>query len=90
MTYILGRALYIFCRALELAILIRVIISYLPAFNKINSSIFMSLLRDFTDPVLIPIRNLLQRFKYNLGVDISPIIAFLIINFIERIALSIR
>lgn len=65
------------------------ILSWLVAFNVVNTrnpvvAAVGEFLYRITEPVLRPIRNLLPNFG---GIDISPIILFLIILLIERIIL---
>jgi YggT family protein len=64
-----------------------VILSWLVAFNVVNTRHpFVASVADFlyriTEPALRPIRNLLPNLG---GIDISPIILFLIIILIERV-----
>jgi YggT family protein len=64
-----------------------VIMSWLVAFNVVNPrNQFVHMVHDFlyrvTEPVLRPIRNALPAMG---GIDISPIILFLIIILIERV-----
>ena len=64
-----------------------VILSWLVAFNVVNPrNQFVSMIGEFlyriTDPVLRPIRNMLPPMG---GIDISPIILFLIIILIQRV-----
>ena len=63
------------------------VLSWLVAFNVVNPrNQFVSMVGEFlyriTDPVLRPIRNMLPPFG---GIDISPIILFLIIILIEKV-----
>ena len=63
------------------------ILSWLVAFNVVNSrNQVVAMIGDFlfrvTEPVLRPIRNMLPAMG---GIDISPIILFLIIILIQRI-----
>jgi YggT family protein len=65
------------------------ILSWLIAFNVVNTRnpvvhMIAELLYRLTDPVLRPIRNLLPNMG---GIDISPIILFLIILFIQSVIL---
>lgn len=66
------------------------ILSWLIAFNVVNTrNQFVGMVSDFlfriTEPVLRPIR----QFMPNLGgIDISPVILFLIIIFIERVIVN--
>ncbi len=60
----------------------RVIISWIPNFN--NKAV--EILYIVTEPILEPIRRLLDKTMGNTGimVDLSPIIAFLLIGLIQR------
>ena len=65
------------------------ILSWLIAFNVVNTRnpvvrMIAELLYRLTEPALRPIRNLLPNMG---GIDISPIILFLIILFIESVIL---
>ena len=64
-----------------------VIVSWLVAFNVINTrNQFVSMVGEFlyriTEPALRPIRNALPNLG---GIDISPVILFLIIIFIQKV-----
>ena len=66
-----------------------VIFSWLIAFNVVNTRnpvvhMIVELLYRLTEPVLRPIRNLLPNMG---GIDISPIVLFLIILFIQSVIL---
>jgi len=68
-------------------VLAMIIMSWLISFNVINTrNAFVAavwrILNQLTDPVLRPIRRVVPSFS---GLDISPIILFLILFFIERI-----
>ena len=70
-------------------VLVMIIMSWLISFNVINTrnqfvASVWRILNQLTDPVLRPIRRYMPNFG---GLDISPIILFLIIFFIERIIL---
>ena len=68
-------------------VLAMIIMSWLISFSVINTRnqfvdmVWRALLA-LTDPVLRPIRRLMPKFS---GIDISPIILFLIIFFIQRV-----
>ncbi len=76
--------------ALQLYILIVIsmaIFSWIVSFNVVNTrNPVVAMIGDFlfriTDPALRPIRNMLPNLG---GIDISPIILFLIIIFIEKV-----
>lgn len=68
-------------------VLAMIIMSWLISFNVINTrNAFVAavwrIVNQLTEPVLGPIRRVMPNFS---GLDISPIILFLIIFFIERI-----
>lgn len=68
-------------------VLAMIIMSWLISFNVINTrNAFVAavwrVINQLTEPVLGPIRRVMPNFS---GLDISPIILFLIIFFIERI-----
>ena len=68
-------------------VLAMIIMSWLISFSVINTrnqfvDMVWRVLLALTDPVLRPIRRLMPKFS---GIDISPIILFLIIFFIQRV-----
>lgn len=68
-------------------VLATIVISWLIAFGVINTrnqfvASVWQILTAVTEPVLRPIRRFLPRLQ---GIDISPIILFLIIFFIQRV-----
>jgi YggT family protein len=73
---------------IEIAILIRVFLSWLPVPKEHR---LIDLLYQVTEPVLAPIRNLIQRspFGANTMFDFSPIVAFLLIGLIRSIVLGL-
>lgn len=88
MTFIIYRAVRTVFSVLEVAILIRVFISWLPV-PKNNRLI--ELLYMVTEPVLAPIRNMIQKssFGKNMMFDISPIVAIILIGILRNIILSL-
>ena len=68
-------------------IIISVVLSWLVAFNVINTrNSFVAQVRDFlyrlTEPALAPIRSVLPNLG---GIDISPVILILILIFVRRL-----
>jgi YggT family protein len=68
-------------------VLAMIIMSWLISFNVINTrnqfvAAVWRILNQLTEPVLRPIRRVVPSFS---GLDISPIILFLILFFVERI-----
>ena len=68
-------------------LLIRIILSWLP----IGRNAITNLLYSLTEPLLAPIRNLLNKSPISEGlmIDFSPIILVIILSFIERILILI-
>lgn len=69
---------------LKYAIIANAILSFLP---NLRHNQLVGILYQITEPILSPIRNLLERsaFGRNMMFDISPIIAILLIEVVERI-----
>jgi YggT family protein len=68
-------------------ILVMIIMSWLIAFNVVNTrhqfvSQVWRVLNQLTDPVLRPIRRMLPNFS---GLDLSPLIVFVVIYFIQQV-----
>ncbi|WP_242971952.1 YggT family protein [Haloimpatiens massiliensis] len=71
---------------LEYAIFIDVILSWVP-FGRENE--FIRILHIITEPLLRPGRELQQRLIPGLMIDLSPIIALLIIGILRRVVLTL-
>lgn len=69
---------------IEYAILARIIISWLPI---PRDNVFIRILYQITEPILAPIRGLIERSAIgkNMMIDFSPVVAFLLIFFIRSI-----
>ncbi|MBE6049851.1 MAG: YggT family protein [Clostridium sp.] len=76
------RLLITFIRVIELLIFIECILSWV--IQDYNNEI-MSTLRRITGPILEPFRKLQYRFIGNSMIDISPILAFVTLEIIEKI-----
>ncbi|SHH11763.1 YggT family protein [Tepidibacter thalassicus] len=84
--WIIIRALGYFVEFLELMILIRVIMSWIP---NARYSRFYDTIYSITEPILEPIRELMFRY-FNTGpIDISPIIAYFLIKIVYLILVRI-
>lgn len=85
---IIYRAVDILFSIIEIAILARVVISWLPV-NK--DSRIIQFLYTITEPILAPIRSMIEKsaFGKNMMFDISPIVAFLLIGIVRNIVLSL-
>ncbi|MCK9478172.1 MAG: YggT family protein [Firmicutes bacterium] len=70
----------------EILLLVRVVISWLP----IGHNRFTEILYTVTEPILAPIRNLLDSAMGNraIMIDFSPIIAFMLIGLLKRLIVS--
>lgn len=88
MANILSAAIVLFFRIIEVLILLRVIISFIP-FGRENK--FLLFIYTVTEPILSPIRNMLSRsaFGKNLMLDFSPVLAYLLLGFVEYLLLLI-
>ena len=69
---------------LSILILIRVLISW---FNINSYNQYIRLLYTFTEPILAPFRNMLS--PLNIGIDFSPMIAIIVLNWIRNILIKI-
>lgn len=88
MNLILYRAVGVLFTVMELAILVRAFISWLPISRE---SRFVILLYKITEPVLAPIRNMIQRsaFGQSMMFDFSPVIALLLLALLRSIVLGL-
>mgnify|MGYP000211529461 CR=1 FL=1 len=88
MTDTIIRAVDLLFRIMEYAILARVIISWIPI-PRDNQ--FIRLLYQITEPILGPIRSMIQRSAMgrNMMIDFSPIIAFILIGLIRNIIVNL-
>ena len=79
-------ALYYFviflARILNLAILIRVFLSWLPISHD---SRFVHIVLELTEPILGPIRRVMPSLG---GLDLSPMVGLIVIQVAERVLLS--
>jgi YggT family protein len=78
-----------FCNFLYIAILARVILSWFPGARGFKIVLFLFAI---TDPILNPIRSVIQKSPLGgpgMVLDFSPIIAFFLIQLIERLLMSL-
>jgi YggT family protein len=75
-------------RLLQMALFVRIVLSWIPhdPFHP-----FIQLLRQLTDWIMIPCRNLLDRFipPTSIGIDFSPILAFFALDLAQRLLVGI-
>ena len=69
---------------INILIIIRVLLSW---FNYNAHNQYIRLLYKITEPILAPIRNLLSSF--NMGIDISPLIAIFALSFIRNLLIRL-
>lgn len=88
MNIVIYRAVDIVFRVIELTILIRVFLTWLPVPKEHR---LVDLLNQVTEPILAPIRSFVQRssFGKNMMFDFSPIIALILLMFIRTIVLNL-
>lgn len=74
---------------IEIALVIRAVLSWIPSIPRNNPIIV--LLVQMTEPLLRPIRELIARssFGRNSMIDISPLILYLLIEVARRVLISI-
>ncbi len=84
---VVARAFYMFTEILIWAIIIR---SFVIMFIRDMNNPIVRGLRMFTDPVLVPVRNMMYRIRGNPGmIDFSPLIAIILINILRQLILGI-
>lgn len=67
-----------------IALLVRVILSWVPH-NPDQK--FIQWIYKFTDPILDPFKNIIP--SHRIGIDLSPLFAFLVLGFIKRLLLQL-
>jgi len=85
--YVIKLALSIFIRIVNSLILVRVLLSFFPnmRYSKITDFIYQ-----LTEPILAPCRALLDKLGLGLGmVDFSPILAYMILRFVQMLVYSL-
>lgn len=81
---LLYKTLDILFQSLYFALMARVLLSWIPH-NPYNSII--QTLYHVTDPLLRPFQNIVPSYK--IGIDLSPIFAFLALGFIRKIVFQL-
>lgn len=85
---LLIRIISIIGRVITFAFIVRAIISWVPLNNTEGVRKFKDILYKITEPLLAPIRKLLNK-HYAGAFDFSPIIAIVLVNLIVRILIKI-
>lgn len=88
MNSVIYQAVGVLFSVVEMVILIRVFLSWLPIPKEHR---LIDLLYQVTEPILAPIRTLIQRssFGQNMMFDFSPIIAFILLGVLRNIVLGL-
>ena len=84
--WIITTALYYFVQFLELMILIRCVISFIP---NLQYSKISDIVHSVTEPILYPIREMLYKYANTGPIDLSPIIAYFLIGVVYKIIIRI-
>ncbi len=85
MATILSFAISAFCDIIVLLICAEAVMSwFVQGFSPNMRKVYM-LIRQLTDPFLMPIRKILQPIAYRTRIDFSPIAAVLLLQFIARV-----
>jgi YggT family protein len=71
---------------LELAILLEVILSWLP---QTGNNKFVNTIHNFIYPMMEPLKGLQDRLIPGLPIDLSPILALFILDILKRLLLGI-
>jgi len=77
------RAAYYLLEAISYLLLARIILSWIP---QVRQSKFYGFIHQVTEPLLIPVRNLISKTKAaNWPIDVSVIIIFILISIIQML-----
>ncbi|OPZ86039.1 MAG: YGGT family protein [Firmicutes bacterium ADurb.Bin419] len=87
--YTLIRALDLLLYVIEIALVIRAVLSWIPNISRDNPLIVI--LNQVTEPILTPVRAMVEKssFGRNSMIDISPLIVFLIIEVVRRVLMGL-
>ena len=82
---ILSRAFDTLINIIEMALIIRAVLSWIPNLPRDNP--FVTILNQVTEPILSPIRKLIEKSSFGSGtmIDFSPLIAFLILELLKNL-----
>lgn len=91
MAVTIAKTIHYFFYFIYMLISIKVLLSWFPIDRR---NPLISLLDQFTEPILTPFRRLteylMSRFGSDMGmIDFSPLIAFMCLSFIERILITL-
>lgn len=74
----------LFFEILIWTLLVRILLSWVPNMNWYSG--FGKTLKDITDPILTPFRNLIPPIS---GIDLSPIVAFIVLGLVQRVVIML-
>lgn len=76
-----------FIYALQIAMFLRAILSWLPSLNETKFSDFLFML---TEPIILPIRNLFRKLNWfqNIPMDISFLFAYILLSIVSTILVN--
>ena len=83
--YIIKLSAYYLIEIIEYLVIIRCILSWFP----VSQNILVKLLYDLTDPILTPVRKLMEKTFGYMQIDFSPIVVFLLLDLIQRLIMSL-
>ena len=76
------------CRFLTFAIVADALLSWVPQYNETIYRI-RNVLQKLTSPVMSPVRKLLQPLTGRMMIDFSPIVAILLIEFVQGLIIRL-
>lgn len=79
-------AVYWFAIIVQYTVLAYTVVSWIKALGK-----FQNIMEDILEPLLNPVRSMLMHSAFRLrGVDLSPIIVYLIAGYVAQLCLALR
>ena len=81
MNFSISKIIYNLFEVINIILIIRIILSWIPH-NRYHPLI--KIIYDVTEPILKPFRNMINPIQ---GIDISPIIVFVLLNFFKNLFL---
>ena len=89
MIQLIAEVLSLFSRVIVALICASAVMSWFtPSFGPQLWKIY-GLIQNLTEPFILPFRKLLWRFSSQMGIDFSPVIAILAVQFITRLLIRI-
>lgn len=87
--YIFVKFVYYFLGALQLLMFVRAILSWI---MPDDDNMLTTFVESVTEPVIIPVRMLLERFEFirNMPIDISFFVAFMLLTVVQMLLPQVR